>query len=181
MKCYEAVFRALQPGMTQNDASALADAAYRRLGFPGYVSVQVGDTGPGIPKGTRSIIFKEFQRLEATAGSVRGLGLGLSIVERIGKVLDHPVALESVPGRGSVFSVDMPRAAPSAATLSPEPPDSRPAGGVHRQRARGPAGHAGPARRLGLQRHNCARFGRRPGAAADGDTTAGYHPGRLPP
>jgi CheY-like chemotaxis protein/anti-sigma regulatory factor (Ser/Thr protein kinase) len=86
------------------------------------VSVQVGDTGPGIPKGKRSIIFKEFQRLEETASSVRGLGLGLSIVERIGKVLDHPVALESVPGRGSVFSVDMPRAAPSAATLPPEPP-----------------------------------------------------------
>jgi len=92
----------------------------RRRG--GSVSVQVGDTGPGIPKGKRSIIFKEFQRLEETASSVRGLGLGLSIVERIGKVLNHPVALESVPGRGSVFSVDMPRAAPSAATLSPEPP-----------------------------------------------------------
>ena len=43
VKCYEAVFRALQPGMTQNDASALVDAAYRRLGFPGFVSVQVGE------------------------------------------------------------------------------------------------------------------------------------------
>jgi Na+/proline symporter/signal transduction histidine kinase len=86
------------------------------------VSVQVCDTGPGIPKGKRSVIFKEFQRLEATASSVRGLGLGLSIVERIGKVLDHPVHLESMPGRGSVFSVDLPRVAPSSSALPSEPP-----------------------------------------------------------
>ena len=86
------------------------------------ISVQVCDTGPGIPKGKRSIIFKEFQRLEATASSVRGLGLGLSIVERIGKVLDHPVHLESVPGRGSVFSVDLLRVAPSSSALPSEPP-----------------------------------------------------------
>jgi Xaa-Pro dipeptidase len=43
LKCYEAVFKALQPGMTQNDASALINAAYGRLGFPGFASVQVGE------------------------------------------------------------------------------------------------------------------------------------------
>ena len=43
LKCYEAVFKALQPGMTQNDASRLIDAAYGRLGFPGFASVQVGE------------------------------------------------------------------------------------------------------------------------------------------
>jgi Xaa-Pro dipeptidase len=43
LKCYEAVYRALKPGMTQNDASALVSAAYARLGFPGFVSVQVGE------------------------------------------------------------------------------------------------------------------------------------------
>ena len=73
----------------------------RRRG--GKLSVQVRDTGPGIPKGKRALIFKEFQRLEETAHSVRGLGLGLAIVERIGKVLDHGIELQSVPGRGSMF------------------------------------------------------------------------------
>ena len=58
----------------------------------------------------RTLIFKEFERLEETAGSVRGLGLGLSIVERIGKVLGHRIGLQSVPGRGSMFAVDLPRA-----------------------------------------------------------------------
>jgi Na+/proline symporter/signal transduction histidine kinase/CheY-like chemotaxis protein len=72
--------------------------------------VQVHDTGPGIPAAKRGLIFKEFQRLEETAHSVRGLGLGLAIVERIGKVLDHEIELESAPGRGSMFAVELPRA-----------------------------------------------------------------------
>src|SRR5207249_11960562 len=43
LKCYEAVFRALEPGMTQNTVSSLVNAAYGRLGFPGFASVQVGE------------------------------------------------------------------------------------------------------------------------------------------
>jgi Na+/proline symporter/signal transduction histidine kinase len=80
------------------------------------LSVQVVDTGPGIPKSKRALIFKEFQRLEETAHSVRGLGLGLAIVERIGKVLEHDIDLQSVPGRGSVFAVELPAAAPAVET-----------------------------------------------------------------
>jgi len=43
LKCYEAVFKSLQPGMTQNTVSSLIGAAYARLGFPGFASVQVGE------------------------------------------------------------------------------------------------------------------------------------------
>jgi len=43
LACYAAVYRALTPGMTQTDATRLIDAAYSRLGFPGYASVQVGE------------------------------------------------------------------------------------------------------------------------------------------
>jgi Na+/proline symporter/signal transduction histidine kinase/ActR/RegA family two-component response regulator len=84
------------------------------------LTVEVCDTGPGIPKSKRSVIFKEFERLEETAASVRGLGLGLSIVERIGKVLGHHVELRSVLGKGSIFSVRLPRAA--AGVLEPSAP-----------------------------------------------------------
>jgi Na+/proline symporter/signal transduction histidine kinase/ActR/RegA family two-component response regulator len=77
--------------------------------------VQVLDTGPGIPQAKRSLIFKEFSRLEETASTVRGLGLGLSIVERIGRVLDHAIDLRSVPGHGAMFSVTLPRADPRLA------------------------------------------------------------------
>src|SRR5262245_56757222 len=43
LTCYEAVFKAMKPGMTQNDCSGLIAAAYGRLGFPGFASVQVGE------------------------------------------------------------------------------------------------------------------------------------------
>jgi Xaa-Pro dipeptidase len=43
LRCYEAVFHALQPGMTQNQAESLINAAYSRLGFPGFASVQAGE------------------------------------------------------------------------------------------------------------------------------------------
>jgi len=43
LQCYEAVYRALKPGMTQNEVGALIGAAYGRLGFPGFASVQVGE------------------------------------------------------------------------------------------------------------------------------------------
>ncbi len=93
------------------------------------LSIQVWDTGPGIPKAKRAIIFKEFQRLEETASTVRGLGLGLSIVERIGKVLGHHIALESVPGRGSLFTIELPRAEPRT-TAVPVVAATQPAGRI---------------------------------------------------
>ena len=43
LTCYAAVFKALEPGMTQNQVSDLISAGYRRLGFPGFASVQVGE------------------------------------------------------------------------------------------------------------------------------------------
>lgn len=78
----------------------------------GRVIVQVWDTGPGIPRSSHALVFKEFQRLDDSSRGVRGLGLGLSIVQRIGRVLDHPIALTSRPGRGSMFSVTIPMAEP---------------------------------------------------------------------
>jgi Na+/proline symporter/CheY-like chemotaxis protein/PAS domain-containing protein len=76
--------------------------------------VDVYDTGIGIPKSKQRIVFTEFHRLEQGAKVARGLGLGLSIVERIGRVLDHKVRLDSAVERGSHFSVEVPLA-PAAA------------------------------------------------------------------
>ncbi len=68
------------------------------------------DTGVGIPILKRGEIFKEFHRLEQGARIARGLGLGLSIVERLARVLDHGIALDSNVGGGSFFSVTVPTA-----------------------------------------------------------------------
>jgi Na+/proline symporter/signal transduction histidine kinase len=70
--------------------------------------IDVYDTGLGIPQSKKKAIFKEFHRLEQGAKIARGLGLGLSIVERIARVLGHKVDLRSVAGKGSHFSVDVP-------------------------------------------------------------------------
>jgi Na+/proline symporter/signal transduction histidine kinase/CheY-like chemotaxis protein len=74
------------------------------------IVVEVHDTGPGIPDSKRTVIFKEFQRLDHKRDTAPGLGLGLSIVERMCRVLDHPLALTSKVGRGSTFSVTLPLA-----------------------------------------------------------------------
>ena len=71
----------------------------------GLIEIQVLDTGPGIPAARQAEIFKEFHRLDSSAGVGRGIGLGLSIVDRIGRMLDHHVGLRSSPGKGSCFFV----------------------------------------------------------------------------
>lgn len=75
-------------------------------------SLQIGvyDTGVGIPVQKRGEIFKEFHRLEQGARIARGLGLGLSIVERLARVLNHSIALDANASGGSVFSVTVPTA-----------------------------------------------------------------------
>jgi len=75
---------------------------------PGAARIEVWDTGLGIPAAQQRTVFAEFKRLDQGARVARGLGLGLSIVERLGRVLDHPVGLRSWPGKGSVFSVTAP-------------------------------------------------------------------------
>jgi len=79
------------------------------------IRIDVCDTGIGIPKDQQRAIFQEFHRLEQGARVARGLGLGMSIVERIGRVLDHPVEVLSAAGQGSRFSVVVPRAPALAA------------------------------------------------------------------
>jgi len=69
------------------------------------IAIEVWDSGPGIPADKLGTIFEEFKRL---GGEGAGLGLGLAIVDRIARILDHPVAVRSWPGHGSVFSVSLP-------------------------------------------------------------------------
>jgi Na+/proline symporter/signal transduction histidine kinase len=72
------------------------------------VVVEVHDSGIGIPASKFRTVFKEFARLDEGARTATGLGLGLSIVDRISRVLDHPVRLSSTQGRGTIFRVELP-------------------------------------------------------------------------
>jgi Na+/proline symporter/signal transduction histidine kinase len=85
--------------------------------------IDVYDTGIGIPPDKRSAVFAEFHRLDEAAKVARGIGLGLSIVERIARVLDHPITLASEPHHGTRFSIEVPVAA--AERTDPRPQDVR--------------------------------------------------------
>ncbi len=74
----------------------------------GRWSVEVWDTGPGIPEERRDAIFQEFQRGEAGEHGGQGFGLGLAIVRRLALALEHPIGLRSRVGGGSMFSVSLP-------------------------------------------------------------------------
>ncbi len=67
----------------------------------------VADTGIGIAADKKQLVFREFTRLEEGVREAEGLGLGLSIVDRISKVLGVPVAISSRRGRGTEVSADI--------------------------------------------------------------------------
>ncbi|MFH2134994.1 MAG: ATP-binding protein [Pseudomonadota bacterium] len=71
---------------------------------------EVRDNGPGIALEEQENIFREFVQLENSARDrSKGLGLGLPIVQRSARLLNHPLYLCSMPGRGSVFALEVPR------------------------------------------------------------------------
>jgi signal transduction histidine kinase len=74
------------------------------------VRIEVWDSGRGIPADKHREIFQEFRQLDNPERDRRkGLGLGLAIVERLVRLLDHALELRSQPGKGSVFAVTAPR------------------------------------------------------------------------
>ena len=88
---------------------------FRKRG--GCLLIQVWDTGSGIPADKQEAIFQEFCRLQQGQYQKTGVGLGLAIVERIARMLEHPVSLSSVPQAGSCFSVSVPLAAHAPQSL----------------------------------------------------------------
>jgi len=73
--------------------------------------IEVWDTGRGIPEEELQSIFLEFNQLGIGRSAKRsGVGLGLAIVDRIASMLGYQVLVRSKPGRGSVFSIDVPLA-----------------------------------------------------------------------
>jgi Na+/proline symporter/CheY-like chemotaxis protein len=88
--------------------------------------IQVIDTGIGIPSDKLNTVFREFIRLDDGAREASGLGLGLSIVDRIARVLRLELRLGS-RGGGTVFSVLLPATRENATPLPVRTTVARPA------------------------------------------------------
>lgn len=78
--------------------------------------IEIWDTGIGIPKADLQLIFEEYHQIDNVARErSRGLGLGLSIVRRLGDLLGAETRVRSQLGKGSVFTVDVKLASGDAA------------------------------------------------------------------
>jgi PAS domain S-box-containing protein len=79
------------------------------------VRIEVWDTGIGISKDQLPHIFEEYY-----CGAERGgSGLGLAIVRRLGQILDHAVTVRSTPGKGTGFSIEVPRGCARVSAAEP--------------------------------------------------------------
>lgn len=76
----------------------------------GELWITVTDTGIGIEPDQFENIFREFHQIRTNRDKREGFGLGLAITRRLADLLGHEIAVESTPGRGSSFSVRVPKA-----------------------------------------------------------------------
>jgi two-component system, sensor histidine kinase len=90
-----------------------------------HIAIEVRDTGAGIPAAERERIFEAFYQIRpATHGAGQGMGLGLAIIRRLAALLEHPIEVDSMRGRGSRFAIVVPRAAARAASSAERPLDA---------------------------------------------------------
>jgi two-component system, chemotaxis family, CheB/CheR fusion protein len=89
----------------------------------GVISIEVWDTGIGIPDTELKSIFDEYHQLNNAARERRlGLGLGLSISQRLARLLNHRIRVRSEPGKGSVFALEVGPAVEESAKTSTRQP-----------------------------------------------------------
>ena len=95
------------------------------------LTLEVWDSGVGIPESERGRIFEEFYQLGNHGRSSRkGLGLGLAIIQRLCTLLGYRVRVDSRPGHGSVFRFEVPAAVPAPETPQARPRPARPSGAL---------------------------------------------------
>ncbi len=119
----ETILRNLLSNALRYTASGKVDIDCVRDG--GKVHVRVSDTGRGIAPEHHRAIFREFYQLgNPERDRTKGLGLGLAIVDRLTRLLDHRIDVSSALGRGSTFALTLPAGAPIDADAPERAPDT---------------------------------------------------------
>jgi two-component system CheB/CheR fusion protein len=96
------------------------------------LKIEVLDTGIGISEQQLQSIFQEFHRVDESAEVSRSFGLGLPLVQRLGRLLGHSIKVRSSLGYGSAFSIEVPLGRPQARPLLPYSEPGRVETDVHR-------------------------------------------------
>ncbi|WP_230976670.1 PAS domain-containing hybrid sensor histidine kinase/response regulator [Pseudothauera rhizosphaerae] len=100
---------AIKYNRSQGEVRLTVDTAGPRL------RITVADTGPGIAAGDLAGLFQPFNRLGAEHGTIEGTGIGLAISRRLIEAMGGRIGVDSAPGEGSRFWVELPQAAPETA------------------------------------------------------------------
>lgn len=75
---------------------------------PHRVTVSVRDTGPGIAPERLGELFTPFNRLGREHGRIDGAGVGLALSQGLARLMDAEIRVDSQPGQGSTFILDLP-------------------------------------------------------------------------
>jgi signal transduction histidine kinase/CheY-like chemotaxis protein/HPt (histidine-containing phosphotransfer) domain-containing protein len=112
---------------TREGSVSLEAAAAPVIGNLRALSIAVVDTGIGMDQETRSLIFRKFQQADGSiARRFGGTGLGLAISKQLIELMGGRIAVESEPGKGSIFSIDL--VLETTPALPPRPPPAELAG-----------------------------------------------------
>jgi len=75
----------------------------------GHFAITVADTGPGIPPEEQTRIFEQFHQIDSSNTKAKGgTGLGLAIAKQIVEMHGGRIWVESTPGRGASFQLELP-------------------------------------------------------------------------
>ncbi len=111
----------------------------------GRVRFEVRDTGPGIPHEKQDQLFVPFSRLGAERSAVEGTGVGLALSKQLVEVMGGVIGVDSFPGHGSTFWVELLAADPSALEVGPTRTVAAPPGAAHHAPVdRAPNGRSAP-------------------------------------
>ena len=105
----QVVINLLSNAVKYNRSAGSIEIECTRAG-PERVRIAVRDTGLGLPPEKVALLFTPFQRLGAERTSVPGAGLGLTLSKRLVDLMGGGIGVESEPGQGSVFWVELPLA-----------------------------------------------------------------------
>lgn len=84
-----------------------------RAPVAGLVRISVIDSGFGIDERAKPRLFQPFERLESSYTGIEGAGIGLALSKRLVEAMHGSIGVDSVPGAGSTFWIELPRAAQS--------------------------------------------------------------------